>query len=244
MSVSLSAKERLILQRLFGWHVAPWTDAFSAVLERISIHPSKVLEVGASSRSAPSMFFLPRGASVEVTCYQEQEVQQLRQFCQRFCEEHQLPLPSIGTYDIFCPSSNKYDVILMKGVLGGLDRKHDMGVYAKAVNGCLRMLRPGGCLIVIDKGWCSAVHNFILRKFGDAGKNNWHYFSEDELASLTTRGPLVVWSGFLSLGVMPFRWLQTVVDGLDKYVFNRLLDRRGTVFAALYTSPLMERGSG
>lgn len=235
MSTQLTAKDRVILQRLFGWHATPWIEAFSAVLEHIRIQPSMVLEVGASSMSAPSMYFLQKGASVEVTCYQQQEVPRLEKFCGRFCQEHKLPCPLIGTYDIFAPSGKKYDVILMKGVLGGLDRKHDIRIYAQAINGCLSMLRPGGYLIVIDKGWCSALHNYFLRKFGAAGKNNWHYFSQDELESLSAQGPLVAWSGFASVGVMPFRWLQHLADGLDKYVFNRLLARRGTVFAALYT---------
>jgi hypothetical protein len=243
MGMELSTEDRKILERLFTWHVAPWTEAFSAILPHIGDKPRRVLEIGATGRSAPSMFFLLKGASVEVTCYMEEEMTRLKRYCEGFCREHKLPLPSMRSYDIFAGADKDYDIIFMKGVLGGVNHEHDLKAFARAVNTCLAMLKPGGHLIVMDKGWCSSLHNLMLRGFGAGGKHNWHYFSHSELETLTDRclPPVVVWRGYLSLGVMPFRWMQNLADVLDRRLFNRRLLRRGAVFAAVFSKRPVEK---
>lgn len=247
MAIKLNSHDQAVLKRIFGWHSAPWINAFSEVFDHLSFQPTKVLEIGASRYSAPSMFFLykNKGTTVDVTCYSENEVQELRSFCENFCKENNLSIPSVKKYDIFLPADEMYDVILLKGVLGGLDRKHDLKVFSNAIDCCIKLLRPNGYLIIIDKGWCSIFHNFFLRNFGAAGKNNWHYFSQKELESLagSCSSPLVVWKGFLSLGIMPFNWLQSLVDILDKYIFNKFLLYRGTVFAAVYKNDISNQSS-
>lgn len=242
MSIKLNAQDHIILKRIFGWHTAPWVNAFTEIFDHLSLQPSKILEIGASRYSAPSLFFLykNKSASVDVTCYSANDVQGLKNFCDGFCKDHHIPTPAVKTYDIFSPSDKTYDVILLKGVLGGLDRKHDLKVFSHAIDCCLKLLRPNGYLIIMDKGWCSVFHNFFLRNFGAAGKNNWHYFSQKELKSLacSCSSPLVVWKGFLSLGIMPFNWLQRLIDILDQHIFNSFLLHRGTVFAAIYRNDI------
>jgi hypothetical protein len=237
VSIELTARDYAMLVRTFGWHAIPWIDAFSEVLSHLNLPPAaRVLETGASGHSAPSLFFLAKGMTVEVTCHREEEVPRLKRLCERFCADYDLPLPIVETHDVFSPSLKSYDVILLKGVLGGLDRKHDLRAFSQAIDRCREKLVPGGHLIVLDKGWCSSVHNFFLRRFGAAGKNNWHYFSHDELLAISGQceSPLVVWKGFLSVGVMPFKWLQRWADLSDRYIFNGLLSRGGTVFGAVY----------
>jgi len=229
-------QERAMLHNIFGWHVVPWTDAFCEAVSRLGSQPRTVLEVGASRLSAPSLFFLRRGATVDVTCYAESEVPALQAFCEKICREYNVPMPSIRVHDAFAATPQTYDLIIMKGVLGGLDRNHQLEVFASVVERCLSNLAENGSLLVLDKGWCSPVHNLLMQRFGDAGGNNWHYFSQDELASLSSRNsrPKVIWKGFTSAGTMPTRSLQRFTDWLDTRLFNRLLSSRGTVFAALY----------
>lgn len=235
-NIQPTVQDKTLLHRIFGWHVVPWTDAFCAAVSRLDAQPRTVLEIGASRLSAPSLFFLRRGASVEVTCYAEEEAPSLKAFCERICQEHGLPIPPVGVHDAFAATAQTYDLIIMKGVLGGLDRQHKLDVFAKAVERCLGNLSEDGVLVVLDKGWCSPAHNLLLQRFGDAGGNNWHYFSHRELASLSGRAnpPDVIWKGFASAGTMPSRALQRLTDWLDTRLFNRFLTRRGTVFAALY----------
>jgi SAM-dependent methyltransferase len=236
MGIQPTATDQIILQRLFGWHTVPWIDAFSSALRHIRCKPSRVLEIGAARGSAPSLFFLQKGASVEVTCYQQNEVRELKRFCEAFCRDHGLSVPPVRTHDIFAPIDETYDLILMKGVLGGVDREHNLKAFSRAVECCLRMVRPGGTLLVLDKGWCSSVHNLFLRGFGAAGKYDWHYFTQKELELLASgrRQPVVIWKGCLSVGVMPFGWLQRVADLSDRYLLNHMMGKRGTVFSAIY----------
>ena len=234
--VKPNLQERDMLHRIFGWHVVPWTDAFCEAVSRLDAQPRTVLEVGASRLSAPSLFFLRRGAMVDVTCYAESEVPALQAFCEKMCREVDVPMPSIRMHDAFSATSQSYDLIIMKGVLGGLDRHHRLDVFASVVERCLSNLADNGFLLVLDKGWCSPVHNLMMQRFGDAGGNNWHYFTHKELESLSGRfnRPEVIWKGFTSAGTMPTRSLQRFTDWLDTRLFNRFLSRRGTVFAALY----------
>ena len=235
-NIQPNLQDRALLRRIFGWHVVPWTEAFCEALGRLAIQPRTVLEIGAARLSAPSLFFLSRGASVEVTCYADTEAPALRSFCHDISDEFRLPRPTVGVHDAFAATPQAYDLIIMKGVLGGLDRQHTLDVFARAVDRCLGNLSDNGVLLVLDKGWCSPIHNVLMQRFGDAGGNNWHYFSQQELASLSGRGtpPQVFWKGFASAGTMPSRSLQRLADWLDTRLFNRFLSGRGTVFAALY----------
>jgi hypothetical protein len=232
-----------MLHRIFGWHVVPWTDAFCEAVSRLESQPRTVLEIGASRLSAPSLFFLRRGAVVDVTCYAETEVPALKAFCDLICGQYDLPMPTIRVHDAFAATEQTYDVIILKGVLGGLDRHHDLEVFSKVIKRLLGNLAENGRLIILDKGWCSPVHNLLLQRFGDAGGNNWHYFSQKELDLLSGHDnpPEVIWKGFTSAGTMPFKGLQRFADWLDSRLFNRFLSRKGTVFAALYRQSRAQR---
>lgn len=236
-NIEPNAEDVALLHRLFGWHAIPWTDVFCEAVSHLETQPRTILEVGASRLSAPSLHFLRKGASVDVTCYAEGEVPSLKAFCVSVCEEYGLPVPPVRTHDVFSVTGQTYDVVILKGVLGGVDRNHDLKKFSQAVNCCLGMLSEKGRLIILDKGWCSPVHNVLLRRFGNAGSTDWHYFSKEELDSLSCAGnpPIVIWKGFASLGTMPVKGLQQLADFFDTYIFNRFLSQRGTVFAALYS---------
>lgn len=227
-----------MLHRLFGWHAVPWTKVFCEALSRLEIQPRTVLEVGASRLSVPSLYFLRKGVQVDVTCYAHDEVPGLTAFCKGICKEYDLPLPPIRTHDVFSVTGQTYDVVVLKGVLGGVNRHHDMNEFSRAIDCCLGMLSENGRLIILDKGWCTPVHNAFLRRFGNAGGANWHYFSQEELDRLAHAGasPLVIWKGFASIGTMPTRGLQRFADFLDTHIFDRFLSQKGTVFAALYSN--------
>ncbi|WP_168710142.1 hypothetical protein [Massilia sp. Mn16-1_5] len=231
-----NAQDLAMLRRLFGWHAVPWTDVFCEAVSRLETQPRTVLEVGASGVSAPSLYFLSKGAAVDVTCYADDELPSLKAFCKSICEEYRLPMPSVRTHDVFSATRQTYDVVLLKGVLGGLDRNHNLQEFSRAIDCCKGMLSEKGRLIILDKGWCSPVHNLFLRRFGDAGRANWHYFSQEELEALAVNGerPEVIWKGFASVGTMPSKGLQRFADILDTRIFNRFLSQKGTVFAALY----------
>lgn len=235
-NIKPNAQDIAMLHRLFGWHAIPWTDVFCEAISRLETQPRTVLEVGASRLSAPSLYFLYKGASVDVTCYADAEVPGLNAFCKSLCDEYGLSTPTVKTHDVFSVTGQTYDVVILKGVLGGLDRNHNLSEFSRAIDCCLGMLSDKGRLIILDKGWCSSAHNALLRRFGNAGSTNWHYFSQEELESLSRGGtpPLVIWKGFASLGTMPFKSLQRIADLLDTCIFNKFLKNNGTVFAALY----------
>jgi SAM-dependent methyltransferase len=165
----------------------------------------------------------------------------LRAFTAKVCHRHGIATANLAIrrLDIFDEPATRetFDLILLKAVFGGLSRDHDLRVFRQALLACARILNPGGLVLIVDKGWCSGLHTWILKRLGAAGRNHWHYFSQAELKALAEDAPLaaptVHWAGFLSLGVAP-RPIQAVLDGLDRCCFNGVLPERGTVFSAVF----------
>jgi hypothetical protein len=224
------------LRYAFGWHQAPWIRAFNKAMSEIDRKFLNVLELGAAKESAMSLVFLDSGSQCNITCYADHQLQPLAKFCEAYCARLDVPRPMIGKVDIFAlPQEKKYDLIILKGVLGGLHIGRTKHAFENAIRNCISQLDDSGYLIVMDKGWCTPVHNVFLRKFGAAGRVNWHYFTENDLSGIEAgHMSKIYWSGFFSLGVMPFKWMESILNWIDKVFCNRFLRHRGTVFCAVY----------
>jgi len=234
-----------LLTEALGWHAGPFKAVFTRALGRIAqTFPSggfRVLEIGASPAAVPSLYFLARGCPVLATHYDPGAGAALRAFTAKVCHRHGIATTNLAIrrLDIFdVPATGEsFDLILLKAVFGGLSRDHDLRVFRQALLACARILNPGGLVLIVDKGWCSGLHTWILERLGAAGRHHWHYFSQAELKALAEDAPLaaptVHWAGFLSLGVAP-RPIQVVLDGLDRCCFNGVLPERGTVFSAVF----------
>jgi SAM-dependent methyltransferase len=234
-----------LLTEALGWHAGPFKAVFTRALGRIAqTFPSggfRVLEIGASPVAAPSLYFLARGCPVLATHFDPGAGAGLRAFTAKVCHRHGIATDNLAIrrLDIFdgAATGETFDLILLKAVFGGLSRNHDMERFRQALLACARILNPGGLVLIVDKGWCSGLHTWILERLGAAGRNHWHYFSQAELLALAQAVPLaaptVYWAGFLSLGVAPGP-IQAALDGLDRCCFNGVLPQRGTVFSAVF----------
>lgn len=129
--------------------------------------------------------------------------------------------------DVFALSPRQeFDLVVMKSVLGGLSRQHDLSGIGLAVEDCLARLRKGGHLIVIDKARSLAPINWALRRFGAAGKNAWHYFTRDDLrATLPPGGKEIGYSahGVLSFGDFGGGIVQALADFIDEKFAERVI---------------------
>ncbi len=230
-----------------GWHTEPFMDVFLEALKNIDesvLKNCRVLEIGACGESAISLFFLLKGSYVDITTHQTSEVHEISSLVS---QETGLLSLDRGKVRVFLLDANaiteraEYDIIIMKAVLGGLDRHHNLRALAGVLLRCSKALREGGHLIILDKGYASKAHNVLLRRYGAAGKNDWHYFTDSEIKSiLPSDGTVsVFWAGFLSIGVLPSQWLQKLVDFTDRAILRNVFKKRGTAFAAVYT----KRGS-
>ncbi len=242
-----STDDLALCRRVMGWHTEPFVDVFLEVLRDIDesvLKDCRVLEIGASRGSAISLFFLFKGSYVDITAQQTSEVRGITNLVRQETKHLPVDKARVRVFPLDAnaiPERAEYDIIIMKGVLGGLDRSHDLRRLAGVLVKCSEALKKGGHLIILDKGYASGVHNVLLRRYGAAGRNNWHYFTDSEIKSiLPCDGTVsVFWAGFLSIGVMPNKWLQRLVDFTDRAILHNVFKDRGTVFGAVYT----KRGS-
>jgi len=104
----------------------------------------------------------------------------------------------------------------------------------------LSILIPNGHLLIIDKARSLKVIHLILRKIGSAGRNEWHYFTFDELKQLIPRGhfeTVFASHGILSFGNFGGGIFQKVADFLDEHCVERFvpLEKR-VVFSLVCTA--------
>lgn len=229
----LSAVEYELLNKCIAWHVRPHRQVFLEGLATIStslrFDNLNVLELGATAQSTVGPFLVARGANSTVTCYSKGELSKLDETLWLLAHQYGLARERLRAEraDIFALDQKaRFDLVMLKDVLGGVNRQHDQAEFRKAVSNCLSILNPNGHLLIIDKARSLKVIHLILRKLGLAGRNEWHYFTFDELKQLIPRGPfetVFAAHGILSFGDFGSGILQKVADFLDEHCVERLV---------------------
>lgn len=229
----LSAGEYELLNKCIAWHVRPhrevFIDGLAAVSTSLRFDNLDVLELGATARSTLSPFMVARGANSTVTCYSELELPKLDETLSQLARQYGLARERFRAVqaDIFALDQKaKFDLILLKNVLGGVNRQHDQAEFRKAVRSCLSILKPNGHLLIIDKARSLKVIHWILRKWGSAGRTEWHYFTFDELKQLIPQGSFetsFAAHGILSFGDFGGGIFQKMADFLDAHYVEKFI---------------------
>jgi SAM-dependent methyltransferase len=188
-----------------------------------------VLELGAKARSTLSPFLVARGANSTVTCYSEGELPKLDETLSQLAQQYGLARERLRAEraDIFALDQKaRFDLVMLKSVLGGVNRQHDQAEFRKAVSNCLSILNPNGHLLIIDKARSLKVIHWMLRRLGKGGKKGWHYFTFDELKQLIPNGSFE--SSFAAHGILSFGnfgggIFQKIADFLDEHYVEKLV---------------------
>jgi len=229
----LSAMEYEMLKKCMAWHIRPHQKVFLEGLFTIStslrFDNLKVLELGATARSTVSPFLVARGANSTVTCYSKSELSKLSKNLSLLAYQYGLVRERLHTEraDIFeLDQKDRFDLVVLKDVLGGVNRQHDPDKFRKAVGNCLSILNPNGALLIIDKARSLKVIHWILKKLGSAGRNEWYYFTFNELKQMIPRGSfetVFVSHGVLSFGDFGGGILQKIADFFDEHCVERIV---------------------
>ena len=243
----LSAVEYELLNKCIAWHVRPHRQVFlrglAAISTSLRFDNLNVLELGATAYSTLSPFLAARGANSTVTCYSNGELSKLDETLSLLTQQYGLAKERLHAEqaDIFALDQKaRFDLVILKDVLGGINRQHNQAEFRKAVSNCLSILNPNGHLLIIDKAHSLKVVHLILRKLGVAGRNEWHYFTFDELKQLIPRGSfetVFAAHGILSFGDFGGGILQKVADFLDEHCVKKFvpLEKR-VVFSLVCTA--------
>jgi hypothetical protein len=239
----LSAREHELLSRCVCWHVRPHRrvllDALAAISPSLRFEGLNVFEIGATARSAVSPFLVARGACARATCYEASELPKLQEAVALLSQQYGLAPEKlhVDQADVFALDETvRYDLVLLKDVLGGVNRQHDQAKFKKAVCSLLGVLRDGGHLLIVDKSPSLKIISWILRKWGAAGKRAWHYFTFEELEHLLPTGASI--AAFTARGVLGFGdfgdgTIQRMADFLDEHCLERFVPPKKRVIFSL-----------
>ncbi|MBV8912429.1 MAG: hypothetical protein JOZ05_05220 [Acetobacteraceae bacterium] len=184
---------RALMEDCCGWNRKTWADALEFAVSHLpsDLNGKAVLEIGASPSSTLAPLFSAMGANVVCSCYGPRKADvengQLRTVCGRYGLRGARIL-EMDARDI----DGKYDVIVMKSVLGGICRSNDYGAIRALISGMIDHLTESGRIITLDNGYLTPLES-LRRKVGTGG-HTWTYIRKDRLHDalsgfhVTTRG--------------------------------------------------------
>ena len=174
---------KIPLTTIYGWSADAWhfTLSRSRLVAKIKRKRHlKILEIGASQNSACSIYFdntisditigyksfkAPSGLNIK-----------LRNLKTEFGLESKYQLKKIDIFSV----PGKWDIIIMKSVLGGIIKSYDDNSNLKKLiqQLCVDNLNDDGSLITIDNG-----HSYLepFLKFSRARKKGWRVFKLGEI---------------------------------------------------------------
>ena len=165
----------------FGWNPDTWQKTFLNSKEVQKVLARKnldILEVGAGKYSQVSYEFDKTISNITVGFYDDKAEDIHSALCRN---KEKLNLESsytVSYIDVF-NLTEKFDVIIMKSVLGAIFRGDE---FAHAEDFCLSLvennLNNNGVLITVDNG--KSLFERFVQNFG-ARKNNWYFITMDEL---------------------------------------------------------------
>jgi hypothetical protein len=155
---------------------------------------SKILEIGSGRFSSVGLYFDCPGREITLGCYDEKDLM-ATQMRMDFLSEDTLASYKICKIDIF-ELREKYDLIIMKSVLGGLFRNDQEA--KNRINTLIdkllkENLNENGCLVTIDNG--ASVIDSLFSKIGSRAQG-WHYIHPNDFKNYFYQNAF----GILSIG--------------------------------------------
>jgi hypothetical protein len=216
---------RELVEDCCGWNKKTWADAIEFAISALpnDLRGKQILEIGASDRSTVAPIFAARGAQVFCSYYLKPpgfiENAQLKYIRTKY---HLGEIPTLETS--ISEVAGRFDVIIMKSVLGGIFRNDDYNGIGVTIHKLLRdNVSEGGVILTVDNGYIGPFHK--LRRYRGTGGNSWSYLERDKLAaslagldvSMKGFGYLNVASASLQFG-RNCEFLNTIVYYMDKAV--------------------------
>jgi hypothetical protein len=218
---------RALVEDCCGWNKKTWADAVEFAISALpdDLREKKIIEIGASDKSTVAPIFATRGAHVLCSYYSKPpgfiENSQLKYVRSKY---HIEEIPTIETS--VTELSGRYDVIIMKSVLGGVfrnDNYKDLGTLIR------RLLRDnvsvGGAILTIDNGYIAPFHK--LRRHRGTGGNSWSYLAQHKLTeSLADLDVTIKGFGYLNVASASLQFgrncefLNSLVYYLDKAMIS------------------------
>ena len=111
---------------------------------------------------------------------------------------------------------NKYDIICLKSVLGGIGHNDNAAAQAQAIHNFYCALKPGGYLLIAENLTATRLHMFLRKRF-NPWSNYWRYVTIEEMLEFCAEFSQVSTNCFGFLGAFGRTECQRMIFGqLDK----------------------------
>ena len=161
----------------FGWSARAWARPWQ---QFVRAHPGlrvgDALELGAGPRSSLAPLLLPLAERVECSVYDDAALPAIEARHAALLPPTDLARLRHSQQDLRA-LQGRWDLIVMKSVLGGVHRMHDSSladVHATLARLSEQHLRPGGWLLTLDNGRTALEP--LLSRLG-ARRNGWRFFA-------------------------------------------------------------------
>ena len=231
---------RALVEDCCGWNRKTWADAIEFAVSQFPerLDAKKVLEIGAGTYSSVSPIFSSKGAERVCSYYgqRQEDVQngQLQTVVQKYSLK-KIPIIEQNIYNI----EGKYDIIILKSVLGGICRYNDYAKISVIVDKLfVKNIREGGALLTLDNGHVNLFER--ARRLWGAGKNEWTYFTQDKLiSSLSGYQVIIKGFGFLNVGAAKFllqgnyEFINDIIYNIDKVLIRLVTSHDRAVLSTI-----------
>ena len=222
----------------FGWSqrawAAPWR-AWRAAMRDSDVLPHG-LEVGAGAHSSLTPLMLAFTQQVDCSYFDVHQADAIRQLHQRLLGAPDQDRVHYGAADVRA-LQGRWDVIVMKSVLGGVFRVHNSEAtdMPALIERLVRdHLNPGGWLVTLDNGQTALEP--LFSRFG-ARRNGWRFWRHQDFPAADVHHSFGVLSAFTAASRLG--WLGHRIDDV-LYGVDRLLTplvRRHAVLLHAYRKP-------
>ncbi|MBS1494871.1 MAG: class I SAM-dependent methyltransferase [Bacteroidetes bacterium] len=172
------------LEEYLSWDIYIWNKALNFWREVLNSHKNEkglALEVG--SKDGGLSLFLSYDFGFKTFCTDIEEINSdASELHKKYGAENKISY-SIADACSLNFSSDMFDVVILKSVLGSIGKNDNTNQVKKAIAEIYRVLKPGGILLYAENAKGSFIHT-ALRKIFRRWAVYWKYFSINEIESL------------------------------------------------------------
>ena len=171
-----------IMRYAFGWNHKAWQYPLKSAKLPSDKKFSRILEIGASGYSVVAIIFDGLADEIVISYYQDNQRVLIENYLSELDRKSKLKSTYILEKTDAYTVAEKFDLVIMKSVLGGLFRENTTSLVQVEcfVNDLIRRtVSKDGSLILIDNG--KPFYQRFLSRFG-ARKNEWRFFTKADLS--------------------------------------------------------------
>lgn len=174
------------IKDILGWDIINWGRVLSFLENNLpkQKHDLTALELGSGFNGGLSLWLALKGIKVICSGYNKNYVgvsDEAKKAHVKYEVDTLINYEEINAAKI--PYRSKFDIICYKSVLGGIVRNGEIDIAKSISNEIFLALKPGGMVLFLENVTASCLHKVLREKVG-SGKNDWHYFTRNELQEI------------------------------------------------------------